>query len=215
MYEVLRGPLVWIAFIALLCGAIYNVMRVLRLPKTDKVTYAYMDVKFSLRSIMHWIVPFASTNMRARPVMTVVAFAFHFCLIATPILLMAHNALWFESWGVRLPSIPDVVADVMTLVVVFGGLFLLTRRLVIPVVAYVTDAKDYLVLLIALGPFVTGFIAARGWFDYDAVLMLHIVSGVLWIAAIPFTRLTHMLYFVFTRAYMGSEFGAVRNSKDW
>ncbi len=215
MYEVLRGPLVWIAFIALLVGAVINMMRILRLPKKDKISYAYMDVKFSLRSIMHWIVPFASHNMRVKPVMTVVAFAFHFCLIATPLLLMAHNALWFESWGVRLPSLPGVVADVMTLVVVFAGLFFLMRRLVIPVVSYVTDAKDYLVLLIALGPFITGFIAARGWFDYDTVLMLHIVSGVLWIAAIPFTRLTHMLYFVFTRAYMGCEFGAVRNSRDW
>ena len=215
MYELIRGPLVWIAFIAFVAGAIYNVVRVINLPKKDKVTYAYMDVKFSLRSILHWIVPFATTNMRARPVMTIVAFAFHTCLLLTPLLLMAHNELWFESWGVRLFSLPAIVADGMTLIVIFGGIFFAFRRVVIPVVQYVTDAKDYVVLLIALAPFITGFIAARGWFHYDTIIVLHIVSGALWIGAIPFTRLTHLLYFVFTRAYMGCEFGAVRNARDW
>jgi len=215
MYEILRGPLVWIAFIALFAGAVVNVWRVLQLPKKDKVTYAYMDVKFSVRSILHWLVPFASHNMRVRPVMTVVAFAFHLCLLATPLLLLAHNELWHESWGVRLPSLPGVVADAMTLIVVFAGLFFVFRRVALPVVAYVTDWTDYVVLLIAIAPFVTGFIAARGCFAYDTVLMMHVVSGGLWLAAIPFTRLTHLLYFVFTRAFMGCEFGAVRNARDW
>ena len=215
MYEILRGPLVWVAFIALLGGAIYNLWRVIDLPRKDKVTYAYMDVKFSLRSILHWIVPFASHNMRTRPVMTVVAFAFHVCLLATPLLLLAHNELWHESWGVRLPSVPGLLADGMTLVVVFGGLFFVMRRVTLPVVAYVTDWTDYVVLLIAIAPFVTGFIAARGWFAYDTIIVMHIVSGVVWLAAIPFTRLTHLLYFVFTRAFMGCEFGAVRNTRDW
>jgi hypothetical protein len=32
---------------------------------------------------------------------------------------------------------------------------------------------------------------------------------------IPFTRLSHMLFFFFSMAYMGSEFGAVRNARDW
>ena len=32
---------------------------------------------------------------------------------------------------------------------------------------------------------------------------------------IPFTRIAHMLFFPVTRAYMGSEFGFVRGTKDW
>ena len=31
----------------------------------------------------------------------------------------------------------------------------------------------------------------------------------------PVTWLSHMLWFVFTRAFMGSDFGAVRNARDW
>jgi hypothetical protein len=47
------------------------------------------------------------------------------------------------------------------------------------------------------------------------MLIAHIVTGVLWLIAIPFTWLAHMLWFLFTRSFMGSEFGAVRNARDW
>jgi hypothetical protein len=40
-------------------------------------------------------------------------------------------------------------------------------------------------------------------------------TGALFLGMIPFTRIAHMLYFPLTRAYMGSEFGYVRNAKDW
>jgi hypothetical protein len=45
--------------------------------------------------------------------------------------------------------------------------------------------------------------------------IIHILSGEIMLVAIPFTRLSHMIFFAFTRGYMGSEFGAVRHAKDW
>ena len=41
------------------------------------------------------------------------------------------------------------------------------------------------------------------------------IAGAVWLAVIPFTRIVHMLFYPFTRAYMGSEFGYVRSAKDW
>jgi hypothetical protein len=64
-------------------------------------------------------------------------------------------------------------------------------------------------------PFITGFIARAQWFDYETMLIIHMISGAVLLMVIPFTRLSHMLFFPFTRAYMGSEFGAVRHAKDW
>ena len=215
LYGFARGPLVWIAFIVLVLGSIYKLARMLTLAKKDKVVYPYMSWKFSLRSLAHWLVPFATRSWRIQPAMTIATFAFHICLLATPILLLAHNVLLYESWGFRLPALPEPVADTMTLVVIFVGLFFLARRLFLPPVSYVTHASDWLVLLIAVAPFVTGFIATQGWLHYETMLLLHIFTGALWLMAIPFTRLSHMLYFVFTRSYMGCEFGAVRNSRDW
>jgi hypothetical protein len=47
------------------------------------------------------------------------------------------------------------------------------------------------------------------------MIIIHIISGALALLLIPWTRLVHMIWFAFTRAYMGSEFGAVRHSRDW
>ena len=84
-----------------------------------------------------------------------------------------------------------------------------------PEVQFVTSASDYILLAIVAAPFITGFLAYHQWFGYKFFLILHIISGEIMLAAIPFTRLSHMLFSAFTRAYMGSEFGGVRHVKDW
>jgi len=214
-YEFGRGPLVWVAFSVLLLGAAYKLGRMFVLAKRDKVVYPYMSLKFGLRSLAHWLIPFRSRSMRINPGMTIATFAFHICLLVTPVLLVAHNVLLHQSWGFSFPTLPEPLADAMTLVVIFVGLFFLARRLFLPAAAYATTPSDWVVLLIAIAPFVTGYIATQGWLDYQVMLVLHILSGALWLMAIPFTRLSHMLYFVFTRSYMGCEFGAVRHARDW
>ena len=215
MYEFVSGPLVWIAFIVFFGGSIYRLVSMLTLAKKEKVIYPYMSLKYGLRSLIHWIIPFASTNMRRRPYMTVITFAFHACLILTPIFLLSHNILWYQSWKISWWTLSEGTADVMTVIVIVAAIFFLLRRLLLPEVRYVTFMSDYLLLFIALAPFLTGFIAYHQWLPYKTTLILHILSGEVMLMAIPFTRLSHMLYFVFTRAYMGSEFGSVRNSKDW
>jgi nitrate reductase gamma subunit len=215
LYAFAKGPLVWIAFVVFVAGSAYKLARMFVLAKKDKVIYPYMSLRFSLRSLAHWLVPFRSRNTRLHPGMTCATFAFHFCLLVTPVFLMAHNVLLREAWGIQLPTLPKSVADAMTLVVIFVGLFFLARRLFLPAVSYVTDASDWVILLIAVAPFITGFVATQGWLHYKTMLLLHVFTGAVWLMAIPFSRLSHMLYFFFTRAYMGSEFGAVRNAKDW
>lgn len=215
MYELARGPLTWVAFALLVGGTIWNLYTRLVLAKKDKVVYPYWSTPHAARSILHWVVPFASRNMRLHPLFTVVSFAFHACLLLTPLLVMGHAVLWEESWGLSWWSLPAGVADAMTLVVIGGGVAFIVRRIAAPEVRNVTTWRDHLLILIVIAPFVTGFLAHHQLLPYRATVTLHIVTGVVWLAAIPFTRLSHMLWFVFMRGYMGSEFGAVRNARDW
>ncbi|NOZ02416.1 MAG: nitrate reductase [Deltaproteobacteria bacterium] len=215
MFEFVRGPLVWIAFIVFVGGVLYRLVSTAILAGKEKTVFPTMDLKYGLRSLMHWIVPFANRNTRMRPIFTVVSFAFHICLLATPMFLMGHAVLWKESWGVSWWSLPPATADVMTLVVVFGCVFFVLRRLTSPEVRNVTTWKDYALVLLVVSPFITGYAAHQQWLDARAMLILHIICGALWLVAIPFTRLSHMIWFAFSRAYMGSEFGAVRNARDW
>jgi nitrate reductase gamma subunit len=215
MYDLVRGPLVWIAFIVFVVGLLYRFVAMARLAARDKVVYPTFDAKYGLRSLAHWVVPFATRNMRLRPVFTVISFAFHLCLLITPIFLRGHVLLWRESWGIEWWTLPEAVADIMTLVVIFGCLFFFVRRLAAPEVRNVSFLSDFLLVLLVMAPFLTGFVAHQQWLPYKPMLIIHIISGAAWLIAIPFTRLVHMLWFPFTRAYMGAEFGAVRHSRDW
>lgn len=214
MYEFASGPLVWIAFIVFLGGMTFQIVRLAQAAKKDKVI-PYMSLKYGLRSLLHWVVPFASKNMRAHYEVTIVTFAFHLCLVLLPIFLTAHVAMFAFAWGARWATVSDNLATFMTVLVILAGLFFLVRRLMLPEVRFVTSASDYLLLAIAAAPFVTGFAAHQQWLHYETMVLVHMISGAVMLMAIPFTRLSHMLFFPFTRAYMGSEFGAVRNAKDW
>jgi nitrate reductase gamma subunit len=216
LYNFVTGPLAWAAFIVFIAGSLYRLINMLYLVnKKEKFIFTYMSFKYSFRSIFHWITPFATVNWKMHPVLTIVTFAFHICLIITPVFLLSHAILWDESWSISLWSLPDGVAYIMTLVVVGSCIFFLVRRLVLPEVQYVTSASDYVILAIVAAPFITGFIAYNQWINYQLFMILHIISGEIMLVAIPFTRLSHMLFSPFTRAYMGSEFGGVRNAKDW
>ena len=215
MYEFVSGPMVWIAFIIFVAGSLYRIFYMLQGAKKDKIVFPHMSLKHGIASLIHWMIPFNSRYMRQRPIFTIISFAFHICLVVTPIFLLAHLVLLDESWNISWFNIPDGVADWMTIVVIVGCIFFLYRRLTDPVVKNVTDTSDYLLLAITALPFITGFIAYHQWFDNRTMVILHMLAGQTMLIAIPFTRLSHMLFFVFTRAYYGSESGYMRRSKDW
>lgn len=216
MYELVTGPLAWLAFILFAGGILYRLISLLvQVKKTEVFIFSYMSWKYSLRSILHWIIPFGTVNWRRHPVLTVVTFAFHICLVITPIFLLSHVILWDEAFNVNWWSLPDGLADIMTLIVIAGCVYFLIRRLVVREVKFVTSASDFLLLAIVAAPFVTGFVAYHQWFAYQWMMILHIIAGEIMLVAIPFTRLSHMLFSPLTRAYMGSEFGKVRHARDW
>lgn len=216
LYYFVRGPLAWVAFIIFIGGSVYRVVSMLSLAKKkDPFVYAYTSLPYGLRSIMHYIVPFANINSKERPVFTVVTFAFHICLLLAPIFLLAHVMLWDESFNISWWTLPDGVADVMTIIVIIACGYFAWRRLTRPEAKYVTYATDYVILAIVAAPFITGFLAYHQWIDYKFMIILHMLAGEIMLAVIPFTRLSHMLFFWLNRAYIGSEFGAVRKVRDY
>ncbi len=215
MYELVRGPLVWIAFLVFFGGCIYKLREMYLLAVAEKSVLPVMNLKFGLRSLFHWLVPFNSKNMRMHPVMTIVTFSFHICLIITPLFAMGHVVMVHDSVGFSWGALPAGATDVMTSIVIAACIFFALRRIALPEVRNVTFLSDWFLLLVVVAPFVTGLLAHWQLLPYELMLTLHIACGALWLIVIPFTRLSHMLWFVFTRAFMGSDFGAVRNARDW
>ena len=216
LYDLVRGPLVWIAFALFILGSVYRLFTMYNMAKKEKVVFPYMDFKFGMRSIFHWMIPYASMNMRMRPFFTAMSFLFHICLFLTPIFVFAHIALWNINWGISWWYISDSIANIMTILVVIIGIGFLFRRIADPMVRKISTYKDYVFNLAVLSPFIFGLLAYYHVFNAEKTIeTLHILSGCIWLGMIPFTRASHMIFFPFTRAYMGGEFGLVRKSKDW
>lgn len=216
VYGFVVGPLAWIAGAVFVFGSIYKIYRMYDLArKKDPFVIEYMSLKYGLRSILNWSIPFNPVNSRKHPFVTIVTFLFHFCLLFTPVFLTAHVILWDYYHGISFWSLPEHAADVMTVIVILSCVFFGVRRFIRPEVRYVTTVQDWLLLVVVLMPFLTGFLAYHQIGNYKFMIILHILCGEIWLASIPFTRLSHMLLAPFMRAYIGSEFGAVRKARDW
>ncbi|MFZ4615095.1 MAG: hypothetical protein ACOYM2_02740 [Rectinemataceae bacterium] len=156
-----------------------------------------------------------NSNLSGNPVMTPFSLAFHFLLILVPLLLPAHNILLFLGLGLSLPVLPEPLMDQLTLVILAIGLFFALRRIFLPRVRALTTGGDLVVLLLVAAPFVSAYLAYHQAWDYHGILVGHMLLGELLIAAIPFTKLGHMPFLLFSRLFMAGERSARHAGRRW
>ncbi|SOB59948.1 Nitrate reductase gamma subunit [Pseudodesulfovibrio profundus] len=216
LYNFVSGPLAWVAWGVFIVGSIYRLVTMYNLAKAkDGSSIAYMSLPFGLRSIFRWAIPFGTLGWKSDPLMTVATFLFHIGFVLVAVFLGGHVVLWDTAFGISLPSLPTVVGDIISFVVIGACAVFAYRRVALPHVKGVTKSKDWFALILVVMPFLTGVLAYHQVGPVLLMTTLHILAGEVLLALIPFTRLSHALFVPFTRAYMGSEFGAVRNAHDW
>jgi nitrate reductase gamma subunit len=215
MYEFVTGPLAWIAFLVFIVGVIWRAVWYVKglSWQLDRVAYGHhraYGIRGAVRSIFYWLIPYGTQGWRQNRGFTVLVFVFHIGLLLTPLLLRAHNVLWMERWGFQLPSLPEALSDGLTFLVLAAALGILIRRVALPEVRILTTFYDIVVIAIAVAPFATGFVAYHHWGDYNFWLIMHILSGEIWLMAIPFTKLSHFVLFFCSRAQLGMDYGIKR-----
>lgn len=212
----IMGPMVWISVLIFLGGLLIRFLGIVwSVRQKEPYIFSYMTFKHSLRSIGAWLIPFFPKSTRLRPVYYGISYLFHILLFVIPLFLASHIVLINEAFQISWPALNDTVADWLTVGVIAALVFFAIRRQMVPEVKYLTGVTDYLLILVVLLPFVTGFLAYHQWFAYRWMAVAHILSGELMLIIIPFSRFSHMLTAPLTRAYMGSEFGNVRHARDW
>ncbi len=215
MYDIVTGPLAWLAFAVFFIGLIVRLVRYIRGLdwKLDRVTYSVntaYGVRGAVRSILFWLIPFGTRSWRNNPGFTLAVFVLHVGLLFTPVFLLAHNILLKERWGFSLWSMPEGLADIMSILVIVSAVLLIMRRIALPEVRIITNATDYLLLAVAVAPFVTGLIARYAMEAGETWLILHVLSGEVFLVAIPLTKLSHFVLFFASRAQLGMDYGIKR-----
>jgi nitrate reductase gamma subunit len=217
MYDFVRGPLLWVAFIVFFGGLVYQVIQFFALTRRKDPVFApsNSEGEESVRTYRDWLDLLRNTILGTHPVMTIVTSVFHVCLFIAPIFLLAHGILFYESWGIDVWSFSESTTDVLTVIFLICGVFFILRRIVVRQVRAITTAYDYIFLIIAIAPFLSGYMAYHQWFDYRTMLIAHILAGELMLIVIPFTKLGHMLFFFLYRFLIGSEYSFGQGTRTW
>ena len=215
MYEFLTGPMLILSlcvfFVGLAARAIWYVRGLnWQLDRVAYGTYPGPGLKGAVRSVGSWLLPFGTYGWRAQPFMTVAFFLLHLGAVLVPLFLLGHTLILQAAIGVSLPSLPGVLADILSWAALVGLAMLTLRRIALPEVRILTSGQDYLILALSAAPFVTGLLARHHVGDYSLVLVLHILCGELLLILAPFTKLAHIVLFFMSRAQIGMDYGIKR-----
>jgi nitrate reductase gamma subunit len=133
---------------------------------------------------------------------SVVSYLFHVGILIVPLFLADHIALWNAFLGIRLPAIGYHLADFLTLLTIFSGIVLLGFRVFSRRLRSMSGHFDYVLLVVVLIPFATGYMAAHPQHNplpWNVMMLIHLLSADLLFVVIPFSKLAHIVLFFFDR----------------
>ena len=218
----IKGPLVWIAFIVFISGLIIQTIRLLKLTRKneirrfvpDKGIYPQMNLSKKDRFIRYLMLQ--KVNILTHSIGLVLASTiFHICLVVTPLFVFGHNILLDTSFGFSFISFPEKITDIMTKFVIAGGIVFFLRRLLLHRVRIISTLYDYILLFIAVAPFFTGFMAYHDIYNYNVIIIIHILCGELMLMMIPFSKFFHMVFFFISRFMIISEHSLGKPKRSW
>lgn len=218
LFNILTGPCLYIAMAVFTIGLIGRfVLYFLGLDwKLDRVAYkAHMGqgLKGGIHSALKWLVPFATHGWRSQPLAAIGFFLLHLGVVLVPIFLLGHNVILQQRFGFSLPTLPQGIADALTILSLVGLAIMLLRRLLLPNVRILTTGQDYLLIVLVLIPLVTGFLAVQGFGNYKALLLCHIISGEVLLVLAPFTKLSHIALYFASRMQIGMDYAIKRGGR--
>lgn len=176
-----EGPLLWVTFLLFLLGIVgrltFSSLSIIRSSKDKDFKVGYQVATFG-----RLFLPFHRAVIH-KPIYSTLRYIFHICLLVVPIWLSGHISLWMESrfeW--EWAALPDSLADWMTLILLGIAVFFIVRRLVSSYVRTNSSVNDFLFIIMAALPFLTGYFLAHGTLDAvpffgNYMGTIHILTG--------------------------------------
>ncbi len=156
------------------------------------------------RQTLSWLVPFKHLH-RARALYSFASFGLHVSLLFAVLFLRNHLGILQDNIGFSWFTISKQILDFLTVIGIAGALILLLSRMYVIGSRHLSKVSDYLLLILLLNIFVSGFIAGRAWnpIPYDGLMLFHTLNGMALLLVTPFTKIAHCALFPLVR--LGSE----------
>lgn len=197
-----KGPLFTITFLIMILGlGRHIVIQVCTLVLGKGRRLRNAPWKKIAADTVSWIMPVRHL-IRGTVFFSIASFLFHIGAIVVPLFLADHVVLWEEFLGVNLPAISSGVADFLTLLTIGCLIFLLIWRIFVGRVRSMSRATDYILLLLILLPFLSGYLASHpavNPFPWEVMMLVHLLSAEALFVLVPFTKLAHIVLFAFDR----------------
>ncbi len=221
--DFIYGPLIWLSFVIFAAGLIVQTWRYKMMTKINdnpplipKKEIPKSETGSRWERFFYKLAFFRLSVMGFNPLLVTISLVFHLCLLITPLFLLAHNIMLENVFGFSLPSFLPGTSHLLTGIVLACGFFFMLRRIIIRRVRAITTFYDYLILGLALAPFLTGFLAHQNAFDcYDTLILLHILSCEILLIMIPFSKFFHMIFFFFGRFLIINEYSLGAPKRSW
>ncbi len=219
IYDLLTGPLLFASLSVFILGMTYKIWWFINGldQKLERVAYKSekkQAIKGASFSIIKWLLPFGTYSWR-KQIFASLAFIFlHYALIMLVLFLPAHAMLMREILGFSLPAMPMWLADNLAVLALIGATMFALRRICLAQVRFLTKKNDILILALVYFVLLSGVLARLNMFYYDFWLFMHIFSAEFLLIIAPFTKLSHMILFLFTRAQIGVDYAVKRGGSE-
>ncbi|MDD4701500.1 MAG: hypothetical protein PHI96_04710 [Desulfovibrio sp.] len=215
MLDFITGPLFVISLVIFVVGMLARIFLYVRGLdwRLERVAYRHhveRSVPGALASVFKWLIPGGTDGWRAQPVAAVLFFLLHFGAVLVPLFLLGHTVMLERYAGITLPSLPGTLADILSVASLVAIVLLGVRRMISPALRQLNSRADWLILILTLLPFATGLIARLDTPAYQSWMVLHVLSGELFLILAPFTKLSHIVLFFMSRAQIGMDFAIKR-----
>jgi len=195
-----RGPLLRFALLGMALGLLRHVL--LQVWEISWALHRAGDqvVPWGLafKRNMEWLLPWRYLQRKERRLYNFTSFIFHVGVIAVPLFLAGHVAIWRSEFGVGWWAMPGRWADWLAIATVIAALGLVVGRMAHEASRKISKPQDWLLPLLCCVPFVTGlWVAHPGWSPFDAqvLYLAHLLSAELLLLLVPFSKLVHMVLF--------------------
>jgi nitrate reductase gamma subunit len=212
--EFVRGPFFYAALLVFVAGMVYRLVTVIGLGwNKDRVpvkgSKAGGVVMSFLKGILVWpFIPWIKNTFKRNPLVYVGGALFHLGLFVVVILGTAHMLVFKSLLGFGWPTLPLPIVDWLAAAGIVGMLILLINRIVNPVLRLISGPAEYLAWVFVFLPMVTGYMLTHHLVSpYEKMFSLHMLSVDVLLIWIPLSRISHFIFYFFSRVIHGQEFG--------
>lgn len=200
--ELASGPLMRFILAILLLGlarlvilTIWDLVLAVRRAHDRRIPYRSI-----FTNTLGWLIPIKRIG-RTRHFYSLASFGFHLGILFTALFFNNHIEILNRTIGIRWFSIPKPIIDLLTFLMILSGSYLLATRIYATASRALSKSMDYLLLILLLGIFSSGFVAGQAWnpIPYDLLMLGHTFMGGALLLTIPFTKISHCVLFPLIR----------------